>query len=245
MKRAKTVILILIVVVSAVLLSYMGSDNDGPPFVASNTGESGTSLLFDTLRRMQLPVRVGRSPLTVRSDTSEAHIIIQPVSPPVDMDMAEEMLDWVSRGGRMIILNNSLMSLEFLMTTPGRPMGNFVLYQIGAGEAVIGRANEVININLMNYPGNGQVLYEILSRWNAERIIFNEYYRGFHAGDNFFAGLPLVVRLAVIQMIIAAIATVWHYGKRFGKPVPYYEEEERDENEFIRALARLYMKGRK
>jgi hypothetical protein len=35
---------------------------------------------------------------------------------------------------------------------------------------------------------------------------------------------------------------IWHVGKRFGKPVPAYEETEREENEQVRALARLYNK---
>ena len=85
------------------------------------------------------------------------------------------------------------------------------------------------------------VLHRALDAWQADRIWFAEYYHGYRTRETLVTQLPDVVKYATAQLVLITFVMVGWLGKRFGKPVPYYEEIEREENEHIKALAKLYM----
>jgi len=246
-RRVKNGLLILLVVVAAGVSLYLTGGNDGPPYAAFSTAEQGTGLFFDTLRHMGYPVRIGYAPLTSASNVNQVYVIIQPFSPGVCTDRANEMLNWVNRGGRLIFLhNNNPTVLDGLLENSRRQsIGEFTRYHVGLGQVVTGRANGVTNQRLLNESQNAAVLQSILTDWDTGRIWFVAYYHGIHPSDTFFSRLPMVVQLVTIQLGITLLILLFFLGKRFGKPIPAYEETERDENEYVHALARLYMKGRK
>ena len=243
MKTSTIVFLAIIILLAALVIFFFDDSGDGPPYSAFSTDENGTSLLFDTLRRMNYPVRISYSPLTTNTNIDYVYVIIQPFAPSVNRARAEEILEWVQQGGRLIFLENSAPTiLDSMIPYTADVMGNLRHYRVGRGEIITGNAYHVANYHLMNSPTTGEIIQANLSRWNADRIWFAEYYHGLHATETFVGGLPLIVRLLLAQMMLVAIVAVWHLGKRFGKPVPYYREVERDENEYVHALARLYMK---
>ncbi|MCL1842269.1 MAG: DUF4350 domain-containing protein [Defluviitaleaceae bacterium] len=240
------------IIVMAVLVSYIMDTGDGAAYSISSTGERGASLLFDTLRHMDYRVRASYRPLTSRTGTDYVYIIIQPRTPLINYYMAEEMIEWVRNGGRLIFLRgNHPLDLVFdnVINTAGIDLGDFWAYRVGSGEIITGSAPDVRNDYLMNNSGAGQAIQLTLDRWNSERdiatIFFAEYYHGFHTAETFVGRLPLVMRLLLAQVLILTIIAIWHFGKRFGNPVPYYEETEREENEYVHALARLYMENNK
>jgi len=246
MGKHSWILLTVIVVLAAVVLFIFASDNDDAMYVSFSAGEGGTSLLFDTLEHMSYPVAISNRPLNSRTNTSHVYIIIQPNAPPVDVAMAEEMLDWVSQGGRLIFLQNQAVTIiDYVLNIPGRSIGNMMHYTVGRGEVITGRAFEVTNRNMMNDASSGRLIEATLARWNPDRIFFAEYYHGFHASENFIGSLPPIVRLVLLQMVLTAAAIIWHLGKRFGNPITLYDETEREENEYLRALARLYYKSEK
>jgi hypothetical protein len=239
---------VLILVAIAVGIGYFFDTGDGRPYSSSSTGERGAGLLFDTLRHMGYGVRAGYRPLTAESSYDDVYILIQPRQPRIDIYVAQEINAWVRSGGRLVLLGHvSPGSMHYLVgNAPSRTTELFRIYQIGYGEVMFsGNAGMVTNYRLMNDSAPGEAIQTTISRWNAEReigtVFFAEYYHGFHTPETFLGRLPLVFRLMLAQIIILAIAGVWHLGKRFGNPVPYYEEIEREENEYVRALARLYM----
>jgi hypothetical protein len=242
-KRGK-VLAALIILAAAVTILVVNNDTNGPPFAPFSVTETGTSVFYDTLRFMGYPVSVGYTPLTRDSDTNYIYVLIQPHTPAVTKEAAEEMLDWVRRGGRLIFLhNNPPTEVDSLLAgIQRRNIHDFLYYNIGLGVVVTGRASPVTNQRLIQQPEPAVQLHEMISRWDGERIIFSAYYYGTTQPDNLFTVLPLVVRLTIIQSGIAVLYYLWHLGKRFGKPVPAYEETEREENEHVRALARLYTK---
>jgi len=235
----------VILVVLAIGIAYFFDTGDGTPYTSSSTGELGASLLYDTLRHMGYGVRVSYRPLTTEISANDVFIIIQPRTPQVCHCMAEEMREWVRGGGRLIYLCNK----DTHFTPYGHDIGDFRLNRLGKGEIISGRATPVTNRSLMDDYTAGEAIQTTLKRWNAEReignIFFAEYYHGFRTPETFVGRLPLVIRLLLAQMIILAIISVWYLGKRFGNPVPYYEEVEREENEYVRALAKLYMVSKK
>jgi hypothetical protein len=166
--------------------------------------------------------------------------------------MSTEIREWVRSGGRLIFLDrdhpNTIMTRNYELTRQGgREMNRYVL---GYGEFVTGRAAPITNRILMYDSDAGTEIWEMLSNWNAEReigtIFFAEYYHGFRGQDGgFVRQFPLIVRLLFLQIVIIAVVVVWHLGKRYGNAVPYYEEVERTENEYVHALAQLYMRAKK
>jgi hypothetical protein len=244
-KRGKTLGLAVIVLAAAVFVFTRNSGGGGPAYAPYTAGEMGTSLFFDTLRHMGLPVSVEYAPLTRKSDTRHVYILVQPYNPAVTQEMAEEMLEWVQRGGHLVFLHGSQPTVidRLLAGTQNRAEGDFLHYTAGLGTVVTGQAYPLTNLRLTENAAPAAALHNLLAQWSdAERFVFPAYYYGVHPPETMFSRLPMVVRLAVIQPGIAALALLWHLGKRLGKPIPAYEETEREENEHVRALARLYTK---
>ena len=243
-KWGKTTILIIIVLAAAVFLVLQVDNGDGPPYSPFLTDEPGTSLLYDTLQHMGYPVRIGYAPLTRARNTDHVHVIIQPFNPNITTEMAQEMLAWVYGGGRLLFLHNNLLNAlnQLLPDSATYTIHGLDHHRHGAGTVVIGRAQNVTNRMLVDNAAPGAAIHEIIAEWNADRVYFMVYYHGFHPTETMFSELPLVIRLILIQLGIALLMLLWHMGKRFGRAIPTYEETEREENEQVRALARLYMK---
>lgn len=240
-------LLIIITVAAVVLLFWLGAGSENESeYTSFSSQPNGVSLLYDTLRQMQFPVAAGYTPVGAESAAKDVYLVIRPDDPSPSAMIIEDMLAWVRRGGRLIYLDNESPSLmdSALSTYASSEWGTLSHYSVGLGEVITGYAEDVVNQSLMNDSLYGSMLAYVLEAWEADHIWFAEYYHGYRVSDNFFARLPAPVKLVVYQMIILAAAYAWYKGKRFGKPVPYYEEIERGENEHIKALARLYYRRR-
>ena len=216
-----------------------------PNFTSFSHGDSGVGLLYDTLRLMRYPVSILYQPVGNAVSVNDVVIMVQPSRPRLNDAMAEDILFWVQRGGRLIYLENSQTTImdRALWGEYFTEFGSLRWYSHGMGEVLVGRANLIINANLMEDSTYGEGIALVLSEWNPERIYFAEYYHGFRREPSGFQMMPEWVQLAAYQVIIAIFAIMWHYGKRFGSPIPYYEEVERKENEQVMALARLYKRA--
>jgi len=240
------VISVIVVLLAAFVIHRLtDTDQFGPPYSSNSTAADGASLLFDTLHYMGYPVRRSRSPLDLRTNTNHVYIIIQPRNPWVNSDMAEEMLEWVRQGGRLIFLQNGSNIMDSQVGTSGGSFGSLTIHEVGSGILVTGQAIDIANLAMINDHATGAAIERILNTWNADRIMFAEYYHGDREDGNMFSRLPLVVRLVFIQLILLSIAAVWYFSKRFGNAIPYYEETERGENEHLHAVVRLLIKRRK
>jgi len=243
MKKQNTVFLILVIIIAMLVLFIFDTEDTAPRYSAISTSENGSSLLFDTLRHMGHPVQISRRPLTTATDPSHVYIVIQPYAPNINRTNGEEILEWVQSGGRLIFLSSPTPNImDRIIPGSGRSLHGLTSHHIGMGEVISGPAFPILNANLMESPDAGQGIEYILREWNPERIFFAAYYHGMEQGENFFSRLPLIVQLIFVQMAIVGVFAVWHLGKRFGKPAPFYEETEREENEHVRALARLLNK---
>ena len=218
-----------------------------PNYTSFSNGSHGVSLLYDTLRHMQYPVGALYRPVGETVSINNAVFIIQPTNPRLNAEITENILNWVHRGGRLIYLENRqptamdrALENEYYTT-----FGSMRMYRLGMGEILTGRADTITNVNLMKDPIYGKGIAYILTRWNPEHIYFAEYYHGYRETAGTFRLLPLWLQLITVQLIISAIALIWHFGKRFGSPIPFYEEIEREENEQVLVLARLYKQAKK
>jgi len=217
-----------------------------PNYTSFSYENAGVSLLHDTLQHMGYPIALLYRPAQT-VDINAAVFIIQPVNPRIDYEMTHDILLWVRRGGRLFYLDNRYPTAmdQILDSEYREAISSMRLYQVGMGEVITGPADIVANANLMGNYFYGEGITYILSRWNPDRIYFAEYYHGFHAASGMFRQMPLWLRLVTFQIIIGAVALMWHLGKRFGNPIPLYEEIEREENEQVLVLARLYKHAKK
>jgi len=242
-KLSKIIFPAIIVILGIVVLHFFNNDTQGDSFTATNTGVHGASLFFDTLQHMGYPVSITRRPLTTDTNTTHLYVIIQPAFPPSSYQ-TEEILEWVQHGGTLIFLQNS-SAFRNLLPGEGTRVGDIMIHELGQGVVVTSTANQITNNNLMNTADIGIQLHAIISHSNPSRIIFAEYYHTAPAGDNLFSRLPLIVRLVFIQLGLTSLIAIWYLGKRFGNPVPYHDEIEREENEHVHAVTRLYLKIRR
>ena len=247
-KTFSWIIPLVIVIAASVFLLVMGG-NDGPPYVSTSRGDWGASVLYDTLNKLGFNVSRSQRPLTARTSLADVYIILSPRSPFVNDEMASVMLEWVYRGGRLIYLDN-FPTFERLLEGVGEQVLGFTLFRHGQGEVLTGFARYVANVSLVENSESGHGVFLTLSGWNPDRVRFADYYHGFHAGTTLVGNLPFVVQLFLIQSVIFALALIWYLGKRFGAVMPYHNIIEREENEYLRSLARLYYltgkkKGRK
>lgn len=244
-KLAKIIFPVILVIIAGGIIHTFNDGYDGAPFMAATTGERGASLLFDTLRHMNYPVRVSRRRVNT-ADANRTYIFIQPDLSHFDEDTVRELLGWVAAGGHLIFLhNNPSTPIDMPVPTPGTTFGNLLIHEIGQGLFVRGQAESIVNIHLMDAPDTGARIEAILYRDSGRRIYFAEHYRRPPTADTLFNRLPVVIQLTVIQLGLLALAIVWYMGKRFGNPIPYYQAQEREENEHVHALARLYMKSKR
>jgi len=241
------IVLPIIIVIVAALVMYAFSEErnlDQPSFTANNTDNMGVSLFYDTLRHMGYNVTTSRRPITANTNMDYVHVIIQPPT-FFRESAAEEILDWVYNGGFLVFLHNSRNNvLEGQIPGHNRRTDDITQHRHGQGTIVTGAAARVTNHRLILDHTPGTYLHSIISGRSASGVAFVEYYHSPPAAENFWTRLPLIVRIIFIQMVLVAIMAIWHLGKRFGNPVQYYQETERDENEHVHALAKLYWKAK-
>jgi len=244
-KRLSLIVVLLLALFAG--LSWAANRHVGglrhPNYTTFSNSDYGLSLLFDTLRHMGYPVAVLYRPAS-EAGINDAVFI---ANPRLTSDMTGDILAWVRRGGRLIYLDNRhTNNIDHALDGENYTnFGSLRWYRHGMGEILTGRAGEFTNVHLMEDPFYGEGIAYMLYVWNPEYIYFADYYHGFRRTDSAFRQLPLWLQLIFFQIVIGTAALMWHWGKRFGNPVPLYEEMEREENEQVFVLARLYKQADK
>jgi len=253
MKRAKSptnLRTIIIIVIAIVILSLLRGQLDmrsglfEQPFTTFSTGRQGTSLVYDTLRIMGYPV--GRDIMFLSADrpTDTVQIVIAP-SHFSDMHR-DGMMDWVIRGGQLMFFSRGSWEEMHLFAEfapdSSRSVPGGTIHRVGFGTVFVGSARSITNISLIENDGYyGQMIADALDTMSFRRIYFNEAYHGSGQNPTFFEILPRPLRLFGMQLVIIFVIAIIHFGRRFGRATPYYEEVEREENEYVFTLTNLYM----
>jgi len=250
MKKAKNRnLIILIAVLFFVLfgLSRLTDITSGfgyPAFTSFSTGRQGTSLVYDTLRIMGYSVSRDIAFLTADRPTDNVQFVIAPRH--FGEAHAESLMDWVIRGGQLMFFSRGNWDEHRLWRdiTPDSSVAvaGGVVHRVGFGTIFIGDARRITNISLLEANGEyGQMIVDVLDTMNFRRIYFNEAYHGYGQNATFFEILPRPLRLVVWQLAIIFIILIIHLGRRLGRVTPFYEEVEREENEYVFTLTNLYM----
>ena len=240
MKKLASAAIILALLGILIFISA-GQNQNYPDYTVFSANERGVSVFYETLEHMGYPVKAGFNYLSSGSSIHDIHILVMPYYYYQDYAF-DDMMDWVKKGGRLIFLDwNTPTAVDHYMGWEGKYDG-FRRQKYGTGEIVIGTVESVLNYSLLTEHQDIEFLLGAIDKWGFETIIFDEYYHGYQDEANLWRDLPGYFKTLIYQLCIAAILIVFMLGKRFGKPIPYYEEIERGENEYLRALSGIYKK---
>ena len=238
--RSKIIVFLLITVyVASAVYFYLsfGAGGGTAAFSTYNGDAGGGSLFYDTLHEMGYPVARYHNALNAYADASAVQVVVEPGIYIAD---ADGPLEWIIKGGRLIWLDDARRYLSREGFRLEEIYGDFTVYRYGAGHIVTGPGVGLSNEALYADATAGYIVEHILGGWKTDVIYFNEYYHGYASQPNLFRELPLYLQLLIIQTAFVAVFVLWHLGKRFGKPLMYGEETERDENEYILTLANIF-----
>jgi len=198
---------------------------------------------------MGYPVSRSYSALDAGTEgNQDVYILINPDINYFSDTEFNDALDWVYNGGRLIFLDSSAYSvadytLPYRLDDPGATAHGYTLYSYGLGEIITGGADPLLNKALMENSRPGADFVRLLNRWDISNLYFSESIHGYINTGNAWYRTPEILKILTYQLGIIAALIIWRFGKRFGRPVPYFEEAEREENEHIKALANIYNKA--
>jgi len=228
MKKVRNIVLFTLLAVASITIMAITSPNRGrnaPDFSVSSTNERGLSLFYDTLEYMGFDVTTSNNIITRNTSVHDIQIIVRPIV----LHEREQLEEWVERGG-ILVLTSSIFNIQ----------------ESGIGRVyTVNGIDHLTNISLFedeNSRAIGASVAQFIGENSHGRVIFNMAYSSHSVQAGFWEMMPPWFRLLIYQVAIAGIGVIILFGKRFGKAVPFYEEIEREENEYVPALSNLYMR---
>ncbi|MDR2899365.1 MAG: DUF4350 domain-containing protein [Clostridiales bacterium] len=248
----KEIFIVAVLFAVFIIITVLTSTDKGlgyPDYTSFSASENGVSLLYDTLEEMGYPVAVDTNYITENTDITGIQVVVNPDTVSTSSDNIEDIAKWTENGGHLMYFTDSETFFEDPLLSYMYPEFDsnyrinegFSARRYGSGALFYCSANSIININLMGNPDNGQDVCDFADAFADGRLYFNEAYHGYATAESFFDSLPFGLKIMFYQIIIITIAVVFYFGKRFGRPLPYYEEIEREENEYVYTLSNLYM----
>lgn len=218
-----------------------------PDYSVNNKGASGFSVFFDVLKELDYPVYRTLEPVIAHE--SEC---IQMVAQTGGFDMEDhEIQSWIENGGILIYFADSNFrkaygdSMEDAFGTEAEAYGALKIYRVGSGTAVVADASGFTNKTMNNDTGDAYELVKLLTGFSPDKIYFNEaaMYTN-KAKQTLWSYIPLELKFILVQLLLTLGLILYRKGKRFGKPIPLYEEVERSENEYLYSVASLYSQAK-
>ena len=242
MKNNIWLIGVIFLVLVFISIALRNSDGVEAPMLSDSTGEEGAALLFQTWENMGFDVKSLR--VSISEERSFSTVLVISPQNELSQENIDSLLEFASSGGRLIYLRGDSDYYLELQIRLGAGIQKyerfgFINYEVGLGEIITGDRNRVLNRALFENPSAGIFLTEFLNP--DEVIFFADYY---HRIQSRTQNDEPWRNFARAQVFIIAIIILWHAGKRFGFAHNAYETE-REEDEEIFNLARLYEKTRK
>ncbi len=243
-KNSGPLIMLLVLAIIYILILVFISGKQGqnqPDYTIYSTNKAGASLFYDTLRDLGYDVATSFSKIDEETSMNDLQVVVG-----VDHSFCSEedfdlLMQWVYAGGSLLYFqeDDTYDMTKYINANARLEKNNPIPY--GEGTIYLGKVQDVLNENFMNDQHAGYEMMQAVDIHTFDKMIFNEYYHGLQYNKSLWEKLPFDFKIVVVQLLIVAIVLIWHLGKRFGKPIPYYEEVEREENEYLLALANTYM----
>lgn len=217
------------------------------PYSVGNKGKEGVSIIYEVLKDTGYTTNLVFKEVHLgKGDTLQ--IVIEAKGSQLDI-YEEDIKKWLEDGGNLLYLTAEWKSLD---PSYGREIDKYILleeekaiaYSLGKGLLILGEPQIISNKALtQNTDGAYWILTQIENR-HINSISFNEYYHYSQARQpSLWKGMPKEIKFIVYEIILFIALIIYYHGKRFGGIIPFHEEVERIENEYIYSAASLYKKG--
>lgn len=242
-KRNKDLILFVILIPLFLCGAFYASSrmNDQmPSYSVENKSKTGYSVFFEALKKLDLPVDRTLNPLKSYGNGN-----IQIVAQGGKFDVnSSEVKKWINDGGILVYLTTeNRLHNEYDMTPEVK--GNLKIYNYHKGSLITMSASYITNKTLTKDTKEAYALLKQINSNNYKKIYFNEAHL-FAPADkkSLWDSIPMEIKYIIYQFIIVLCAFLYYKGKRFGKIMPLYDEEERSENEYLHSAASLYRQAK-
>jgi hypothetical protein len=207
-----------------------------PDYSVINKSRNGYSILYESLSKLDSPVE--RTLEAVEKHETDTIQLI-PGSGYFDIN-SDEIKDWINKGGILVYLTTGNLH-DIGYGIEGEKEGSVTLYHYGKGLLMAADGSFFTNKSLAEGTSNAYQVLKQIYRQGDKRLFFNETYL-FAAPEKptLWDFVPVEARYILYQILLIIAAFFYYKGKRFGKPIPFYEEAERSENEYLYSAANLY-----
>lgn len=242
-RSSREVIILIVLIPLFLILTFAISrykDGQGNNYTVAGKGESGYSIIFETLNKIGFNSSYGDKPLK-EADPAFLQVVVE-ASDSLRND--EEVKEWVKAGGSLLLLTaNSNYDLPY-GTLKIKKNNELKVYGFDKGTIIISNARSLTNKSLSEDTSSAYSIAELLSIMRYKNIFFNEHYIHSIARKlSLWADIPYGIKLGLYQCLLFLILIIFYKGRRFGRTVPYHEEVERVENEYVFSAASLYKKA--
>jgi hypothetical protein len=225
----------------AILTISKYTDGSGNDLTITGKGSQGYSIIYEALGKMGFNTVNENKELKAGSEAS-----LQVVTESMNISREDEGLkEWVMSGGSLLLLT-TLDSYDLSYGTDKEVIGpQLYVYRYGKGTVILASAYKLTNKAMAQDRGSAYEIVKTLQKTGYSRIVFNEFYiYGESEIRSLWADIPYELKFVLYQFLIVLILIIYYKGKRFGRIVPYYEEVERTENEYVYSAAALYKKAK-
>lgn len=237
--RDKELIILIITIPIVLLIAFwLSNGSQLPPYSVQNKTAYGYSVFYEAMKELKVPTDTVLSGVEAQDVNS-----IQIVSANEQFDVnADEVKGWVSRGGTLVYLTDVSEPIDY----GSKPVSeqNFVIYDYDKGKVICADITSVTNKTLVKNKQAAYELFSLISANSDKKVYFNESYIYGNNSKSFWDYIPREIKFVIYQVLIALAVVFYYKGKRFGKPIPLYEEEERIENEYLYSAAALYKQAK-
>lgn len=218
-----------------------------PAYSVVNKAGTGYSVYFEALKELGYPVERTIKPIAAY-DSGSIQLAVQNGSFNVN---DEEIKKWVENGGVLVYLEPEvgMFNIEYgTLDKSGRALeneGTLKRYKYYKGTVISADIDGLTNRVLLKNTAGAYDLLEEIGRYPYKKLIFNESHLFAPIYEkSLWDFIPMEIKYLLYQLIIILAAVFYFGGKRFGRPIPLYEEVERTENEYLYSAASLYRQAR-
>lgn len=233
--------MVLFCIIATLLLGGMifiaaRSDGNMPAYSVLNKGPQGFSVYMETLKELDVDVQRIAAPVDGQPPEN-----IQVVTSTWWIDsISPEIKAWVKSGGILVVATiNPQEAIEEGARISSED--GIETWELGGGKILMLSPEGLTNRGMVKDTEPSWNLTFRLAAMKNRPICFNEIALFPEEGTpSLWSAAPLWLRLLVFQILLVASAWFWMKGRRLGKALPYVEETERTELEYLNSAAMFY-----
>lgn len=220
----------------AMIFLAVRTDGNLPAYSVLNKSPQGFSVYMETLKALDMDVQ--RIAGAVEDQPPGNIQVVASIGWLTSV--SPEMKDWVKRGGTLVFTTLDTPT-DIEEGTCVSSENGIEIWRLGSGEIVLIPPSGLTNRAMVKDTGPSWNLTSKLAAMGDKPIRFNESALFPEEGTpSLWGAAPLWLKLLICQILLMAGAWFWMKGRRLGKALPYAEETERTELEYLNSAAVFY-----